>query len=420
MSARRVCVVGGGWAGIAAAVAAAARGDRVTLLEMAPQLGGRARGVELDGVLLDNGQHILIGAYTATLALMRQVGADPGRLLARRPLELVYPDGTGLQLPGGWPVLAFVRGVLQAQGWTRRERVALLASAAGWLARGFRCPGQRTVAELTAAMPARVRDELIDPLCVAALNTPPERASASVFLRVLRDALFSGAGSSDLLLPRRALSELLPAPAQQWLAARGATLRLGTRAQVLQRTQEGWDVDGERFDHVVLATTPHEAARLARDAAPAWAARAGAFEHEPIVTVYVRSEGTCLARPMTALRAGPQAPAQFLFDHGALGGTPGLFAAVASGARAWVERGSKATTCAALAQLQSFPEGTWRTPPRVLRTLTEKRGTFLCTPGLSRPSAGIAPGLTAAGDYVEGPYPATLEGAVRSGAAAVD
>jgi hydroxysqualene dehydroxylase len=419
LSVRRVCVVGGGWAGIAAAVVASGRGDQVTLLEMAPHLGGRARGVELDGVALDNGQHILIGAYTATLALMRRVGADPDALLARRPLELIYPDGSGLRLPTGRPLPAFVRGVLAARGWSPMQKASLLAAAGGWLARGFRCAPGRTVAELTAGLPRRVRSDVIDALCVAALNTPPERASAAVFLRVLRDALFSGPGSADLLLPRRSLSALLPEPAHAWLIARGARLRLGTRAGRLDREGTVWRVDGEPFDHVVLATTPHEAARLAEATAPTWAAMAAGFVHEPIVTVYFRSRGSRLPQPMTALPAGVNAAAQFVFDHGSLGGAPGLFAAVASGAGAWVARGAAAAAQAAGAQLLAFPAGTWREPPQLIRALTEKRGTFLCTPALQRPCMSVAPGLTAAGDYVDGPYPATLEGAVRAGMAAV-
>lgn len=415
MKARRVCVVGGGWAGIAAAVTATAAGDDVTLLEMAPRLGGRARGVELDGVMLDNGQHILIGAYTATLGLMRRVGADPDELLARRPLELVYPDGSGLRLPPGPPVPAFLRGVLQARGWSVGERLALLAAAGGWLARGFRCAPELTVARLTARVPPRVRAEVLDPLCIAALNTAPAQASAAVFLRVLRDALFSGARSSDLLLPRRPLSELLPDPAYRWLVAQGASVRTGTRARALARDGAKWRVDGMGFDHVVLATTPQEAARLAGGFAPQWAAVAAAFAYEPIVTVYLRSPGSRLPQPMTALRGGNDAPAQFLFDHGALGDSPGLFAAVASSAGGWITRGAEATAEAALRQLQAFPPGTWRSPPAVVRTITDKRGTFLCTPGIRRPAAMIAPNLAAAGDFVEGPYPATLEGAVRAG-----
>jgi hypothetical protein len=115
-----------------------------------------------------------------------------------------------------------------------------------------------------------------------------------------------------------------------------------------------------------------------------------------------------------------QAPAQFVFDHGAMGATPGVFAFVVSGARAWVDQGLAATSEAVLLQAQrDFPAGTWVTPPRVLRVLAEKRATFRCVPALVRPAQQVAPNLVAAGDYVAGPYPATLEGAVRSGETAV-
>jgi hypothetical protein len=123
---------------------------------------------------------------------------------------------------------------------------------------------------------------------------------------------------------------------------------------------------------------------------------------------------------MTALFAGPQAPAQFAFDHGALGGPAGVFAFVVSGAAPWVERGLEATVDAVLAQANAqFAPGTWPQPPTRLRALAEKRATFRCTPALLRPRAAIAAGLVAAGDHVAGPYPATLEGAVRAGEAAV-
>ena len=131
--------------------------------------------------------------------------------------------------------------------------------------------------------------------------------------------------------------------------------------------------------------------------------------------MYLRCAGACLPCPMTALLEAPDAPAQFAFDHGALGATPGVFAFVISGARAWVEKGLDATGQAVLRQaLQAFAPGTWPTPPTLLRVLAEKRATFRCTPGLQRPAAALVPGLVAAGDYIAGPYPATLEGAVRS------
>jgi hydroxysqualene dehydroxylase len=255
------------------------------------------------------------------------------------------------------------------------------------------------------------------------LNTPAAQASARVFLRVLGDALFSGPGAADLLLPRAPLSALLPEPAARWLTAAGAELRCATRAGVLMARGDGWSLDGECFDAIVLACTATEAARLAQPLAPAWAAQAAAFDYEPIVTVYLRSPGSHLAQPMTALATGPEAPAQFAFDLGAIdhsGPREGLFAFVISGARAWSERGLEATTAAVLQQAYAaFPPRTWRTPLQAVRTLAERRATFLCVPSLHRPPAAIAAGVAAAGDYIDGPYPATLEGAVRSGSGAL-
>lgn len=428
----RVAVVGGGWAGLAAAVEAARRGHAVQLLEMAPMLGGRARRLPIDlpgfdGLAVDNGQHILIGAYRDTLRLLREAGVDLDAAFARQPLQLLDAQGRGLALPPGAALPAFVRGVLGARGWRRAERLALLLAASGWALRGFRCDAGLSVAGLTAGLPATLRHGLIEPLCVAALNTPAALASASVFLRVLRDALFSGRGGSDLLLPRVDLGRVWPDAAQRQLEALGATLQLGCRAGVLERepplgsapaaATARWQLDGEPFDAVILACSAAEAARLAAPHAPAWAAQASALRHEPIVTVLVQAPGACLAAPMLALdaRDDAQAPAQFVFDLGQLRGAAGLLAAVISGASSSVARGLDATAGLVRQQLlrelgPSLPGGA-----TVLRTLCEKRATFLCTPALRRPPMAVAPGLLAAGDYIDGPYPATLEGAVRAG-----
>jgi squalene-associated FAD-dependent desaturase len=403
----KAAIVGGGWAGISAAVTLADAGHDITVFEMAPQLGGRARSVA-GAPAYDNGQHILIGAYRDSLALMCRLGVDPEQVLKRLPLALPYPGEPGLQLPPGPALVAFARGVLAHRGWPLGARLGLLAAAGGWLVRGFRCNEHLSVAELCAGLPAVVNRDLVEPLCVAALNTPAAQASARVFLRVLRDALFSGAGSADLLLPRRPLSALLAGPATAWL---GERLRLGAR---VRQIDPGWRVDGEPFDAVVLACTSVEAARLTAGIAPAWSATAQGLGFEPIITVYLHSPGSALPSPMLALREGADAPAQFVFDHGALGGAPGRFAFVVSGAAPWVARGD----CAEAVLAQATRELHWATPPVIDKVLTEKRATFACTPGLARPAASIAPGLWAAGDYIDGPYPATLEGAVRAGRAA--
>jgi squalene-associated FAD-dependent desaturase len=433
-STRRIAVVGAGWAGLAAAVRATQRGAAVTLFEMAGQPGGRARSVPGSALTgagdLDNGQHILIGAYTRTLALMHTVGAPVDQGLWRQPLTLRYPDGRGLAVTPGPALWGLLRAVAGCRGWTWGDRAALLAACTRWALAGFRCAPALSVHQLCRKLPPPVRELLIDPLCVAALNTPADEASAAVFLRVLRDALFSGPGSADLLLPREPLGALLPAPAAVWLQAQGATLHMGRRVQSLARVGHAWHVDGASFDGVVLAATAAENARLVdgldrEDAASAraWAEQARALRYEPIITVLLHWPGLRLPAAMTALVDGPQAPAQFAFDHGALGATPGRFAFVVSGAQPWVDAGLQATGEAVLQQaLACF--GTLSPPgaaaPRVVSVLAEKRATFRCTPLLQRPPGHIAPGLWAAGDYVAGPYPATLEGAVIAGEAAAE
>jgi hypothetical protein len=126
---------------------------------------------------------------------------------------------------------------------------------------------------------------------------------------------------------------------------------------------------------------------------------------------------------MVMLASDESRPAQFAFDLGALDASDrrdGLFAFVVSGARGWVERGVQVCAEAVIRQAhEAFPAGTWVAAPTVIRALTEKRATFFCVPDLQRPPSWLAQGVAAAGDYVQGPYPATLEGAVRSGTASL-
>jgi hydroxysqualene dehydroxylase len=448
----KIAIVGAGWAGMAAAVQAAGAGFDVTLFEATRTLGGRARALPAqrpDGVALtlDNGQHILIGAYAETLALMQRVGVSPACALMCLPLSLPYPDGTGLQMPlwaARWPApLDAVAAMATARGWSWGERWALVCASLAWQRVGFACAPQRTVASLCAGLPQRVMDELIEPLCVSALNLPATQASAQVFLCVMRDALF-GAGyggwaASSLLLPRTDLSTLLPNAAGQWLQAQhgGTTrLRLGTRVLGLQPQAGGWLLQGsgwqERFDSVVWATAAspaaqamHEAAHSALAEAPElaerlrrWAETAQALHFTAITTVYAWAPGVRLTAPMLALRATPSAhaaPAQFVFDRGQINPQD----AAAQGVLAFVVSASQGERDDLQARvLRQAAQQLGLANLQALQTVVDKRATFACTPGLQRPAQAIAPGLWAAGDYVEGPYPATLEGAVRSGLAA--
>jgi squalene-associated FAD-dependent desaturase len=421
-AAARVAVVGAGWAGLAAAVQAVRAGHEVTLLEASRTLGGRARTLEVAGpdghsADLDNGQHILIGAYRHTLSLMQSVGVRLEQVLHAMPLSLRTPSGQGIALPA-WPSpLDAAWAVITARGWRWSERLAFLRACVGWRAQGFRCAPHASVAGLCDGMPARVLADVIEPLCVAALNTPATRASGQVFLRVLRDALFGPGhgswGASWLLLPRAPLGRLMPEAAATWLASRGATLRSGHRVALIARTASGWQVDADRFDAVVLACPSWDAIRLLEDnavQAPAWLALARQLRHEAIATVYAQGARS-LPAPMLRLQDGPHAPAQFVFDRGQLGGPAGLLAFVASACQG--EREVLQQQVIAQAHALGWHE------VRPLRTVVEKRATFACTPALVRPGIAIDPGLWACGDWVEGPYPATLEGAVISGQRAV-
>lgn len=434
----RLAVVGAGWAGLAAAVEAVALGAEVTLFEATRTLGGRARAlpaVRPDGVplLLDNGQHILIGAYRETLALMQRLGVAPEAALLGTPLSLPYPDGSGLQTPAWaarWPApLDAVAAILTARGWQWSERLALVRASLGWQRSGFACAPSLTVAALCARLPARVMDELIEPLCVSALNLPAAQASGQVFLTVMRDALFGqGFGrwsASALLLPRDDLGALLPEAARRHL---GPRLRSGLRVTDLQETGAGWTLSGEGwsedFDRVIWATAATPAAATigatqgvgANDAQRRdWSTAARRLDFTAITTVYAWAPGARLSAPMVALRCSPEAPAQFVFDRGQLrpadDAAQGLLAFVISASEG--DREALQAQVLAQAATQLGLCGL-----QVIQTVVEKRATFACTPGLLRPATAVAPRLWAAGDYIDGPYPATLEGAVRSGLAA--
>jgi hydroxysqualene dehydroxylase len=436
---KQVLVIGAGWAGLAAAVTLVQAGVQVTVCEAARTLGGRARALDVslpDGqtATLDNGQHILIGAYSQTLQLMQTVSVDVKQALWRMPLTLRFPDGTGLQAPD-WPGakpagLDAAVGIWRASGWSLADRSSLLRAALSWRLSGFVCDADWSVAQLCKTISPRVMHDMIEPLTVSALNTPTERASAQVFLRIMRDALFApgqvrGMSSSNLLLPRADLGSLLPDAAQRWLQSNGASVQTGRRVESLsdllsKREQKSLISYGPSADFpheigqtLLLATPPVETARLVRAAGvnADWCNTTDALQHEAITTVYAYAEQAHMAQPMLALHSDAEQPAQFVFDRGALTGHHGLLAFVVSASTGDAQSIEDRVIAQGRSQLK-LPT------LQAVKTIVDKRATFACTPGLKRPPMQIAERLFAAGDYIEGPYPSTLEGAVRSGIAA--
>jgi len=410
-------VVGAGWAGLAAAVTLAEQGVRVTVFEASRSLGGRARRVSIDGVDLDNGQHVLVGAYRETLRLMLKVGADPGALLLRLPFELRYADGFHLRAPRLPYPLNLLAALFGARKLTFSEALGATRFLISLRARNFRVLPDCSVTRLLDehAQAGALRTRVWEPLCVSALNTPVERASAQIFVNVLRDGLTAAREASDLLIARTDLGRLFPEPAAEYVKARGGAILLGVPARRVARVPGGFRLnDAEIFSCVVIACGPHQAGQLlvqlpALDEA---LSAINAFAYEPIVTCYLKyPESVSLPAPMLGFSGGI---AQWVFDRGRLGGPKGLLAAVisASGAHEQLAKEELAARIGTelKAALGELPAPQWS------QVITEKRATFSCAPALERPEALTAiPGLALAGDYVASEYPGTLEAAVRSG-----
>jgi len=404
---------------MAAAVTIAEAGVAVTVFEAGRTLGGRARRVVLDGVALDNGQHILIGAYRETLRILRTIGVPAETVLARLPLALEIAGRFRLRAPRLPAPLHVAAALLGARGLRLGERLGVVRFMRALRACGYRLAADVPVPELLAAhrqlgAPA---DLLWEPLCVAALNTPLAEASAQVFLNVLRDSLGADRAASDLLLPRADLSALLPEPAARYVEDRGGEVRLGARAERLAASPGAIAVDGESFAAAIVACAPTHAARLlaASGLAPEACAPLERMAFEPIYTCYLQyPPEVALPRPMLGLREGLL---QWAFDRGALGGAPGLIAAVVSARGEHEELLHGAFAELAHRELAGVVPAL--PAPRWSRVIAEQRATFRCAPRLERPhNRTSAARLFLAGDYTASDYPATLEGAVRSGVTA--
>ncbi|HET8876373.1 MAG TPA: hydroxysqualene dehydroxylase HpnE [Casimicrobiaceae bacterium] len=435
---RSVVVIGGGWAGCAAAVELARCGHSVELHEAAIALGGRARAVVRDGLPLDNGQHLLLGAYTDTLAFAaairdRTSSAWTIEPLALRPFARAQRNTLSLSTRHAPAPLALLAGLVRARGLPIGARIATIRWFVRQRRNGWQCAPDLTVAGLLADAPAVVRDDLWHPLCLAALNTPPARASAQVFLNILRETFGAGAHATSLVLPREGLAEAVPEAAARWLAANGHPVRRSTRTRIRRIDADGvlLEASGEhaRADAVIVAVGPHQLASafapgIERDHPSIVQALASVarFDYEPITTVYL-GYAAARALPRGLLRLD-DAPGQWIFDRSDI-----LERAAASATRAPMRSLVSVVISArgphsALdhAALVGATDGQLRrlapdlAPLVWSRVIEEKRATYACVPGLARPACGrLVERVGLAGDYAYAAFPATLEAAVRSG-----
>jgi len=428
---KSVVVVGGGWAGLSCAVELSRIGYPVTLLESARQLGGRARRVAFNDYAVDNGQHVLLGAYRQTLALFNILGISLNDKLLRQSLNLHLLSTEGnkynLHLPALITPLNLFIGLLRAKGFTLYDRWRALVFGFKLFANAI-IPGTGKGSDDISVIDLLKKEKqtltniraLWEPICLASLNTTIDEASASIFVRVLHDTFCRAQSDADLILPNIDLGALLPDPALDYIEQHGGNVHLSKRVTditVEQRHITGIVCDSEAYpaEHVVLAIPPHACMPLVKDhpALHDIAYNLSGFSYNPIVTVYIKyPKSVKLDQPVQALIG---TTSQWVIDR-RLAGQPGLMAVVISGPGPHMEKDNDTLRNTIEGELaECFPH--WPRPDDAM-VIREKRATFSSRVGVNalRPeNTTNVDGLWLAGDYTKSAYPATLEAAVISG-----
>jgi squalene-associated FAD-dependent desaturase len=368
---------------------------------------------------------VLLGAYAQTLSLLRTVHGERAEreLLDRRRLHLEEPGVFRFKtpaLPAPWHLGV---ALLAMRGLSRHDRLETVTFVRRLRRGRFCCAPQLTVGTLLADQPELAVKFLWEPLCLAALNTPVEVASAQIFLNLLRAAFAVHAHDSDLLLPRVDLTALFPAAAAAYIDARAGEVRMGVTVTRIAAHGDGVAVASEageeRFAAAVIAVGPHQLAHVlepsASSSASAALAQVATFAYEPIRTTYLQY-GRPLGLPQPMLKLDGD-PGQWIIDRGQLGGAPGLAAVVISTDVAAARIDHNVLARAIDAQLRRRTPDL--PPPEWTQTIAERRATYACVAGLVRPAPGpLDKRLYLAGDYTDAEFPATLEAATRSGVAA--
>lgn len=426
-----VAIIGGGCAGLSAAASLVDRGYAVTVFEAGSQLGGRARTVaveESNGLLhlLDNGQHILLGAYQETLGLLKKVGVSRNKAFMRVPLQINMQSGTAKSvfslksfklLPAPFNLLF---GLLFCKGISLNERMAALRFMQGLKNTQYQIvrdlPLERFL--INQQQSKKLIGFLWEPLCLAALNTPIAKASTRIFLNVLRDTFSGNKKNSDFLLPRLDLSQIIADPLSHYIQAKGGIIKLNQRVRAVVPENNGFNIETRQeklhFSHVIIAVSPARVEKLIETLPKLNHAieQTLTYEYQPIYTVYFQyPPGTRLPSVISGLSGSI---GQWVFDRGQLCGQNNIISVIISAEGKHQQLTQDELALRVAKELnRAFPA---LAKPLWHKVIAEKRATFSCEPNLPRPTnRTLQPNVFLAGDYTYPDYPATIEGAVRSG-----
>jgi zeta-carotene desaturase len=424
-----VVVIGAGCAGLSAACALAEAGARVVVVEARPVLGGRtfATRDQRSGDWVDNGQHVLLGCYHDTLAYLDRIGTRD-RLRVQSTLTVPMIDLAGhaseLRCPALPSPLQLVAGVLAWPALAWPDRLSLLG-----LVRALEAGAQREAETMTVrawlrrwGQADRLVELLWEPLAVAALNQPIDRATAGTFVEVIRRMLGPGPGDAALMLPAQSLTHTFVAPGVAFLERHGGVVLAGVAAQVVIDAGRVQGVRGRDVTiaaPVAISSVPWHAVRNLFAEVPAQLAdltrHAGEMGASPIVTVNLWFDAAVLATPFIGL---PGRAFQWAFDQRLVAsGQATHISLVCSGAADIVDRTNHELVALAHAELSAAVPAAARA--RLVRgtAVRDRRATFSLAAGQPpRPAThtGLA-GFFLAGDWTDTGLPATIESAVVSG-----
>jgi squalene-associated FAD-dependent desaturase len=398
----KVTVVGGGLAGLAAALELVDAGHEVALLEARPTLGGAVQTLpEREGdppPPPDNGQHIALGCFTAYLAFLERIGEGGSYRRRRLELPVIGEDATVAAISRS-PV-----SILSYRHLPVRQRVRVARTLLG-LRRAEGSDGETFGALLRRLGASDTQVERFWDLFVRpALNLPTDEASAAMGVFTVRTALLGKAAAADVILPARPLGAMHGDAAGRALEGLGATVETGRRVESLG------ELDA---DAIVVALPPADSARLLGEAEPA-------LDPSPIVSVHLLFDRPILPLPLAALLGSP---AHWVFDRGELTGHKPpdggqYLTVVASGVPDLLEIRGKSLVDLMAGELTGrlgHAELVWS------RVSREPGATVALRPGTKRERRGTEtdrPNVVRAGAWTDTGWPATMEGAVRSGLAA--
>ncbi|MCK5697308.1 MAG: hydroxysqualene dehydroxylase HpnE [Gammaproteobacteria bacterium] len=430
---KKVIIVGAGWSGLACAITLAQHGIAVHLLESAPQAGGRARSVQFKSfmkthstpITMDNGQHIMLGAYHATLTLLQDIGLKEGDILERQPLRLnlFAPDQPPIifktwQLPAP---LHLIGGLLTIQGFTIKERWSTITMSLKLAFARYQLKQDISVYALLKQhqQSNKVIQTLWQPLCLATMNTAIEQASAQIFLNILKDSFSKKRSDSDVLFFKHDLSQCFSKPAIEFIEQNNGKISLSTKVSSINFDQSFVRVHTHQrtfeADYVVLATPASVTQTLLAKQDNILKPKNSSldYHYEPICTIYLQYPSTVkLSHTMIGFF---NTLSQWAIDRSVCQ-QAGIIAIVISGSGQHTQLSHKKL---AKTVHQALKKCTPNLPNYLdYQIIIDYRATFSCRVNIQqkRPyNHTQIPMLFIAGDYTNTPYPATLEGAIMSG-----